>query len=347
MAASAAQINSIYQQLLGRDADPGGMKHYSKYDTNFIYSDIMASTERAGYVKNQEATRQKQLTDFANQQKAEQQALLDRQNAKQDGLFSNYKNTLQGQEQLPAMYKRLADEAGIPEAQAQLQTYKDQIYRTKDLLDRLDEDVTSRTQGTWTSEAMRRRIIADEGEDLNNTLGRLGTGMAPVVDLMNGAQGMVSTMMPLYMQQQERELRPLEMEIGALSDRFAREITGFTANRELQFTALMDEITRGRQLADRDWELAQQLAKEEREFQRQKQLAAQAAVAQYAPQRAAAAPTTYSAPRPLPTLNLAQPQASTLRLQNAPNPQGNVWGTTQLQGGGGMVLQGGGGFRLQ
>lgn len=295
-----------------------------------------------------EAAWNKQMTDFAAQQKAEFEALLGRQNAKQDGLFADYKTQLNGQEKLPDLYTRLSNEAGIPEATAQLQTYKDQIYRTKDLLDRLDEDVTSRTQGTMTTESMRRRIIASEGEDLNNQLGRLGTGMAPTVDLLTGAQGMVGTMMPLYMQQEDRELQPLMLEISSISDRFAREMTGFTQNRENQLTALMDNITRGRQLADRDWDLAQKLAAEEREFQRQKSLAAQQASAQYLPQQWSAPQQTYSQPvRQLPKLNLMQPSAGTLSLQSAPNPQSNVWGATALQGGGNMILQGGSGIRLQ
>lgn len=270
-----------------------------------------------GTGSSQEAAWNKQLQDLAASQKAEFDAMIARQNQKQDGLFGQYKDAIAGQEKLPDMYTRLQKEAGLPEASAQLQMYKDQIYRTKDMLDRLDEDVTSRTTGTLTSEAMRRRIVASEGEDLNNQLGRLGTGMAPVVDLVTGAQNQVAAMMPLYMQQQQRELQPMELEINSLSDRFAREITGFTANRQTQLDVLMNEVARGRQLADREWELAQQLAAEERDFQRQRTLAAEAA-ARYVPQQ-----TSYSSGGGAPAVTTRQlPTVSTPAAKPAANNSG-------------------------
>jgi hypothetical protein len=265
-----------------------------------------------GTGSSQEAAWNASLTNLAAQQKADFDAMINRQNTQQDGLFGQYTSAINGQEKLPDMYKRLQDEAGLPQANAQLQMYKDQIYRTKDMLDRLDEDVTSRNLGSMTTEAMRRRILASEGEDLNNQLGRLGTGMAPVVDLVNGAQSSVNALMPLYMQQQQRELQPLELQINSLSDRFAREITGFTQNRETQLTVLMDQVDRGRQLADRDWQLAQQLAAEEREFQRQRSLIAQQA-SYMQPQSYSS--SSYSAPavttRQLPGISAPAPKPAT------------------------------------
>jgi hypothetical protein len=228
-----------------------------------------------------EATRQSDLQNFVNSNNQQVQGLIDSQNSRQDSLFGQYKDAVAGQEKLPDLYSRLSNEAGIPDLSNQLKIYKDQIYRTKDLLDKLDGDITSRTQGTLTTEAMRDRMVASEGNTLNTQLSRLGTGMAPISDQLTSAQNQLSTLLPLYEQQQEKELSPLTMQINSLSDRFAREITGFTTQRENTLASVMDAITRGRQVDDATLQQAEQIAAQERQFQQQRALAAQAASASY------------------------------------------------------------------
>lgn len=267
--ASSAEIGSLYQTLLGRAPDPGGLKTYGGMNVNAVRSSILGSPEYAKVQQNQAAA----PTKFADQSSKELNALMARQTQEQKGLFGQYAQKLQSQEQLPALYQRLNEEQGIPEITGQLQGYKDEIYRVKGLLDRLDENVTSRNLGTYATQALRDRIADSEGNDMRTTLARLGTGMEPLTERLTSAQQQVSTLLPLYSQQQERELKPLEMEIGSLSDRFAREMTGFNSNRELQLTTLMSKIERQQQLSDREWDLAQQLAAEERSFARQKSLA--------------------------------------------------------------------------
>lgn len=216
------------------------------------------------------------LEAFANAQRAESAALLSRQNKEQEGLFANYESIRKGQEALPALYERLKKESGIPELSNQAQIFKNEIYKTKDTIDRLAEDVLARTTGTLTTEAQRRRLQAAEEEPLQTNLSRLGTGLAPIADMLSSAQQGLSTQLELNTQQQDRDLEPIKLRINAISDKFARELTGFTADRELQLTALVDKITRERELSDRDWQLAQTLAAEERAFARQKASAAAA-----------------------------------------------------------------------
>lgn len=395
-------LPAIYQRLYNELGMP---------QLNQSYMDFAASQPQAlqNLLAQQQALQQSLMGQFGDYTAGQQQAiqaLLAQQGAQQQGMFDQYGSALQGQEQLPMLYQRLQNELGIPELGQQAGAFKDEIQRVKGLLDRLDEDVTSRTSGTYTTEAMRRRMLASEGNVLGTQLSRLGTGLQPISEMLSSAQGQLSNLMPLYMQQQQREMKPLEMEIGslgetfgrqmggltssqalgrdymqaqlgsmnnlfdremsgftgnqslqasvlsnllgmgqnqlgallplysqeqqqqlqpmemqigALGDRFAREISGFTADRELQLTALMDKLQRDRQLSDRDWELTQQLAAEQREFDRQRQLAseqfsrdkqlASIAASQYlggggggsTPPPTAPAPT-YIVPRQLPSL---------------------------------------------
>ncbi len=292
--ANQTQITQLYQELLGRAPDTGGLQHYSKYgDIGAVRSEILGSNEYKS--RSAPAPASNPLQDFATQQKQASDALLTRQKQEQEGLFTNYEGIRKNQEALPALYNRLQSEAGVPQLGEQAQMFKNEIYKTKDRLDRLGEDVVARTTGYNVSDAQRRRLETAEAEPLQTNLGRLGTGLAPVADMLSSAQRGVETQMGLQTQQQERELEPVKMRINSISDRFARELTGFTSDRELQLTGILDKLQRDRQLADRDWELAQTLAAEERAYARQKATAA-SALASYNTQ--STQPKAPTAPKP-------------------------------------------------
>lgn len=302
MAINQTQLNQIYRDTLGRDADPGASGYLRWGDVNAIKADIMKSPEYAARRSAPAAApASNPLQDFAAQQKAASDALLNRQKQEQEGLFTNYEGIRKSQEALPALYNRLQTEAGIPELSNQAQTFKNEIYKTKDKLDRLSEDVTARTTGYNVSEAQRRRLEAAESEPLATNLGRLGTGLAPIADMLSSAQSSVSTRLGLETQQQERDLEPIKMRINSISDRFARELTGFNADRELQLTAVLDKLERDRVLSDREWALAQELAAEERSYARQKASAATALTRNYAG-GASTQPAPVSTPKPVPVL---------------------------------------------
>jgi len=215
-----------------------------------------------------------ELAKYAQAHKAETEALLRRQRAEQEGLFRKYETMIGGQEKLGTAYSRLKEEAGLPEIRQQIDIFKGQIYKIKDLIDRLDEDISARTRGTFTTEAQRRRQIAAEQEPLQTQLGRLGTAVTPFLEREAAGMQEVGTRLGLLQQQQAKELQPIEARINTISDRFAREITGFTQAKETELDILIDKVQRHRELQDREWQRIQDLAREEREFARQKQLAA-------------------------------------------------------------------------
>lgn len=262
--------NPDVAQAIAKGAFGGNaLNHYNEYG---IKEGRVGSAVDAAAKATQDsaAAVQRQVTN----DNTSRQALLDKQTAEQQGLFGQYTTTLQGQETGQAMYDRLNKDLGINDLGASAQAIKGQIYGVKDLLDRLDEDVNSRTAGSMTSDAMARRIKASEGGKLNDTLGRLTTGLAPVADMLSSAQGILGTRMQLESADQAKELDPLKMQINALSDRFAREITGFESSHQDTLNMLMDKLQRDRTLTDQEWQQAQDLAASERDFQHQKELAA-------------------------------------------------------------------------
>lgn len=282
---ASAQISNAYKTYLGRDASQDEINYklgdVAKYGLNRSLSIIQNSPE-AGIFKTKPAapaapagpTAQQLYDQQVASDNTSRQALIDKQNTEQQGLFNTYTNKINNQEALPALYSRLQTEARIPDLSKQAQTYKDQIYKVKDTLDRLGEDVTARTTGYNVSDAQRRRLETAEADPLQTTLSRLGTGLAPVADMLTSAQSGVQNQLGLYQAQQQKELQPIELQINSLSDRFAREITGYQQSHQETLDNLLQKLQRDQQLSDREWQAAQDLAAEERAYSRQKSLAA-------------------------------------------------------------------------
>lgn len=276
-----AQLTQAFRTHLGRDPEAGqiawrlGQLRVTPLAQQL--ANIASSPEASAYRAAAPARAQSTYEQAIARQRQEQEALLARQKAEQEGYFGQYESTIAGQEKLPSIYQRLRTEQGLPELEQQAGIFKEQIFRTRGLLDRLAEDINARTAGTFTSEAQRRRIEAAEGESLRNQLGRLGTGLEPISERLTAGLGQVSTLLGLESSERERALKPLEMRVSALSDRFAREITGYTQSSQNELTALLDKLENERRLEQREWERVQQLAAEEREFARQKASAASAA----------------------------------------------------------------------
>jgi hypothetical protein len=201
-------------------------------------------------------------------------SLLSQQKAEEEAMFGKYESAVTGQEKLGDAFTRLQTEQGVPELQETIGGFKGEIYKIKDLIDRLDEDITSRTSGTLTSEAQRRRQVAAEEEPLARTMSRLGTAAEPFVEQLNSTQQLIATQLGLVSQDQQKELQPLILRIEATSDRFAREITGYTTAKETELTVLLNKLDAQRALDKQEWDRVQEIAKEEREFLKEKQLIA-------------------------------------------------------------------------
>lgn len=209
-------------------------------------------------------------------QKQEFQGLLDRQKGEQQGLFNTYTERVNAQPKLTDVFRQEQEKRGLGNLQGAINLFQGQMTDVKGLLDRLNENTSTRTAGTNANQAYLDRLRAVEGGSLNTQMSRLAAGLEPVVGAYDLASKDIGQLMELTQAQQAKELSPLEMQVNALSDRFSREITGFTKSKEDELSVLMDKLQRDRQLQDREWQRAQQLAAEEREFARQRSyLAAQ------------------------------------------------------------------------
>ena len=218
---------------------------------------------------NQEKNIEKEKATTVKTEQANTQALLTRLKNEEAGLYKQLQNELKAQEGLPDAYKRISQEEKIPELQRQLQEVREQAFNTSDLLDRLDEDVTSRDKGFMVTDAQRRRQIAAEGDSLRNSLARLVSGQGVASDQLSTASGNLQNQLNMLATQQNKMLEPLRGQISAFAQRAAREMTGFTSDKEMRLAMLQDKINAGRQLSTDEYNLANTLAAEKRAYDKQ------------------------------------------------------------------------------
>lgn len=202
----------------------------------------------------------------------ERNQMLKDQKAEQQGLFDQFDTIRGGQESLMTVFNRAREEEGIGDIKDTIGTYNTQISSVKGLLDSLDEDISSRTRGSFTTDAQRNRMIAAEGGQLRTELGRLGSGLDPFISAWQMGNQAVGDIVNLTSQDQEREVEGTRMRLDALPERFAREMSGFNINKENELATIMDKLKRDQTLATAEWERLGQLEAEARDYERQQNL---------------------------------------------------------------------------
>jgi len=190
----------------------------------------------------------------------------------ENAALNEYKTAIAGQEPLETAYNRYGTELGVPGLTSQLTAVRGEVFKVKDLLDRLEEDVGARTTGQLMTEAQRRRLLAAEGTPLETQLGRLTTGMGEVSGQLSTALEQMKLKLSNLSADQLKNLKPYEAKITAVSNRVARELTGFNQDQENVLSTILSKISRGQQLADQEWQQASSLATSERDFTQKKEL---------------------------------------------------------------------------
>jgi len=260
--ATPEEISAAYQKVLGRGVDPSGAASYGA--SGMSAAQVEADLAKSGEFSNL-------LPSFAQETTAGVQSLLASQKAEQAGLFGQYTAASKAQEPLSAAYTRLGQEAGVPELTSTIQGFKTQMAGVQGKINQLEQAITERTKGHLVSATQRAGIQAYEQQGLTREMGAIGTAMLPSVENLSAAQQQIATKLGLISADQQKDLQPLIMQIDALSDRFAREMQGYTQAKTTEFNALLAKVQRGWQLQDAEIARANELADAERAWERTKE----------------------------------------------------------------------------
>ena len=238
------------------------------------YAAIAREREEAAARARREAEAKAESDRQAFIQQQEQARLAEqaRLKAEEEGLFKSFETQTGAQKKLTTAYGEYETEAQIPELTGQLNTLRGEVFKVRDLIDRLEEDVTSRTEGKLVTEAQKRRMIAAEEAPLRTQLGRLAVGQQEAGEQVRAAYETVGNKLSVLTAEQAKELEPIRVRMAAFGDRAAREITAWSTGKQNELGLLLDKISAGRQLAQDEWLKASELALNERQFEQQRQL---------------------------------------------------------------------------
>ena len=164
------------------------------------------------------------------------------------------------------VYSRLETEAGLPELRGVSTTLSKEIASIEDYLDQIEPDVSARMRESLVTEAQRRGMVSAGREPFLEKLTKLGTALGRVSGRVSEAERGIATKTELGIRGEEMGLEPLKLRYQVMTDRNARMLTGFTADRQTQLDQLWDKLQRQRQLDDQEWELANTLASQERSY---------------------------------------------------------------------------------
>ncbi len=216
-----------------------------------------------------------QATALADRLAQGQTDLFNQQQATAQGLFNQYTTASQAQPKLVDVLNTAQEKAGIGGLQQGINLFNTQATGVKGLIDRLNENTAARTQGTGANQAYLDRLRAVEGGGLNTQLSRLTAGLGDVTNAFNTSNANTGQLLSATQADQQTALHPLELQINALSDQFARQITGYTTSSKNQLDALLSKLNAQQALNDREWQQAAALAQQEKQYQQARSLAAQ------------------------------------------------------------------------
>lgn len=190
--------------------------------------------------------------------------------AMENELLNQLTGQMQAQPSLESLYTQFSTEAGIPALQQQVSGFRGSLARTQELLEQLEPNITERITPFEVTEGQRARMLASEQAPLTRQIGTLSRALGVSSEDLGMALGNVQQRLGFAASEQQRELEPLKLRLQTMSEQSARAVTGFTSDRQTQLDFLMDELKRGRELSDRDWKQAQQLAEDERTYKRER-----------------------------------------------------------------------------
>lgn len=191
----------------------------------------------------------------------------DKAYAPADAALKEYVMSLRNQQQPLDVYKQLEDAMGLPSMKKTAGTLREQIGSLEDTIRRVEPNVQATTKESLVTQGQQEGMIAERRRPLMENLGVLGTALGRVTEGISAATADLGTRVSLFMEGQKQALKPFEVQLAAMNDRAARQVTGFSADVENQLSVTMANWERQNELSDQETERAFELLKIEKNYQ--------------------------------------------------------------------------------
>lgn len=185
--------------------------------------------------------------------------------------FGQYSDYVKNLEDPLSIYGRLEGEAGVPQLRKTATSLSGQVNDLEDTIRRVEGDVSANSRNSLLTESQRRNLVTETKRPLTENLGWLGQSLGRVLQGIQLAGSDIATKTGLAVQGQDRKAEPLKMGIQLASESAARQMTGFTSDRQVRLDTLLAKIQSKQTLAVAEWQEANQLARDEKNFQFEKE----------------------------------------------------------------------------
>ena len=198
-------------------------------------------------------------TDFMQGLGSSRAAFNQGQAGQQSDFLNRYTGAIQGLETPQALATRLGSELGLP-------ALNKSAFGLNQTLADIPSVQTTATRGFDVNANQLARIIAAKQAQIA-PLAQRATAEAQF------AQNELGNQMGFEQAGQERQLMPFQTEQQLLSDRLAREASGYSQDMTNELDLYLNRVARGEKLSDQETARAQQLADQENDFEKQKEMA--------------------------------------------------------------------------
>lgn len=193
------------------------------------------------------------ISSLMGQWDTQRKATEDAAAARENDFLTRFRGAISGQEGVSAMASRIGNELGLPGLQSN-------VTNLSTLLQNMPYTQKAATAGTDVNQNQLDRIIASKASALAPTV----TG---VTNAYNAATQNLGTQLGYGVQQQQKELLPYSTEASMLSDRAAREVSGYTTQMQSELDALISKMQTDAQLKESELSRMQQLATAEQQHE--------------------------------------------------------------------------------
>lgn len=197
------------------------------------------------------------FNSFFNQQRQAAAEQAKQAKASEDEFLTRFRGALAGQEALPAMAARLGNELGVP-------ALRENAFGLQQSLKAIPRVQTAATRGFDVNENQRQRIIAQKQSEL-------APAAQEATAQQQFAESQLAQQLGFAQQEQQKQLMPFQTEASMLSDRVAREITGYQQSQQGELNALLQQMSLGAQLSQAEMARATALAQQENQYKLQQQ----------------------------------------------------------------------------
>lgn len=183
--------------------------------------------------------------------------------------ISGLKEHLGSLEQIPQMYQRLSGELMLPDLRKQYQGLSKAATGLSEQIWNVPEMVAGTTRESLVTAPQRQAMTLKAQEPLTEALTRLSPMIQATGQALTSAETELGKRMGYGLEQQQMSLLPFEKGFDLLTQRQAREYSGYTFSNQIELDRLIANLNAGVTLSEGEKQRLHELALKEQDYKNQ------------------------------------------------------------------------------